>query len=121
MMETKGAIVAGRRITPGGWKHKVQVEIPRRTSFASGVRADLLFFERGALARNEDGAGRLDVELLRVVALVDGNADAVARIDEQQRIADGRIHESFHIRQSHRFLVDFDPEFVAQVVAELLE
>src|SRR6202158_1599190 len=81
----------------------------------------LPFLERGALARNEDSAGRLDVELLRVVALVDGNADAAARIDEQKRIADRDIHESLHVRQGHRFLVDFDPEFVAEIVAEVLE
>src|ERR1700682_2034617 len=81
----------------------------------------LPFLERGALARNEDSAGRLDVELLRVVALVDGNADAAARINEQKRIADRDIHESLHVRQGHRFLVDFDPEFVAEVVAEVLE
>src|SRR6267154_2249091 len=81
----------------------------------------LLILDRSAFARNEDSAGRLDVELLRVVALVDGDADAAARIDEQKRIADGDIHESFHVREGHRFLVDFDPEFVAEVVAELLE
>src|ERR1700687_1707639 len=81
----------------------------------------LPFLERSAFARNEDSAGRLDVDLLRVVALVDGNADAAARIDEQKRIADGDIHESFHVREGHRFLVDLDPEFIAEVVAELLE
>src|SRR6266576_3691231 len=53
----------------------------------------LPFLERSAFERNEDSAGRLDVELLRVVALVDGNADAAARIDEQKRIAHGDIHE----------------------------
>src|SRR5438046_10180021 len=74
----------------------------------------LPFLERSAFARNEDSAGSLDVELLRVVALVDGNADAAARIDEQKRIAHGDIHESFHVREGHRFLVDFDPEFVAE-------
>src|SRR6266513_1239583 len=79
------------------------------------------FLERSAFERNEESAGRLDVELLRVVALVDGNADAAARIDEQKRIAHGDIHESFHVREGHRFLVDFDPEFVAEVVAQLLE
>src|SRR6266699_1267911 len=79
------------------------------------------FLERSAFERNEDSAGRLDVELLRVVALVDGHADAAARIDEQKRIAHGGIHESFHVREGHRFLVDFDPEFVAEVVAQLLE
>src|SRR5467141_590254 len=67
----------------------------------------LPFLERSAFARNEDGAGRLEVELLRVVALVDGNADAGARIDKQKRIADRDIHESLHVRQGHRFLVDF--------------
>src|SRR5260370_3989581 len=81
----------------------------------------LPFLEGGAFARNEDGAGRLDVELLRVVALVDGNADATAGIDEQKRIADRDVHESFYVRQGHRFLVDLDPEFVAGFVAELLE
>ena len=68
----------------------------------------LPFLERSAFARNEDSAGRLDVELLRVVALVDGNAGAAARIDEQKRIAHGDIHESFHVGQDHRFLVDLD-------------
>src|SRR6266576_1223625 len=81
----------------------------------------LPFLERSAFARNEDSAGSLDVELLRVIALVDGNADAAARIDEQKRIADGDIHESFHVREGHRFFLDRDPEFVAEVVAELLE
>src|SRR6266481_4127550 len=81
----------------------------------------LPFLERSAFARNEDSAGRLDVELLRVVALVDGDANVAARIDEQKQIADGDIHESFHVREGHRFPVDFDPEFVAQIVAELLE
>src|SRR5258707_6217621 len=96
---------------------------PWRTNMPVRLRMTtyLPFLERSAFARNEDSAGRLDVELLRVVALVDGNADATARIEEQKRIADGDIHESFHIREGHRFLVDFDPEFVAEVVAELLE
>src|SRR3977135_3153072 len=81
----------------------------------------LLFPEWGAFARNENGAGGLDIELLRVVPLVDGNADAIARIDEQKRIADRDIHESFLLKQSTRPLVTPLPEFIPDVVAELLE
>lgn len=53
------------------------------------------FADRGAFARNEDLCGRFDAEFLRVIALVDGDADAPARILIKKRIADGNIHERF--------------------------
>src|SRR6266852_3586321 len=89
-------------------------EILRRTlPILLKMTRQLLFLERSAFARDEDGGGRLDVELFGVVALVDGDAYAVARIDEQEQIANGDIHKSLLIRHGHRFLVDLDPEFVA--------
>jgi len=81
----------------------------------------LLSFEECAFARNEDCSRRSDTELLRVIALVDGDADAVARIDEQKGIADGDIHKSFHVGQHHRFLVDLELYRIAEVVSQLLE
>src|SRR6266849_2268514 len=97
-------------------------EILRRTlPILLKMTRQLFFLERSAFARDEDGGGRLDVELFGVVALVDGDAYAVARIDEQEQIANGDIHKSLLIRHGHRFLVDLDPEFVAEIVAELFE
>src|SRR5436309_2901858 len=81
----------------------------------------LLSFEECAFARNEDCSRRSDAELLRVIALVDGDTDAVARIDEQKGIADGDIHKSFHVGQHHRFLVDLELYRIAEVVSQLLE
>src|SRR5260370_24359465 len=97
-------------------------EIVRRTlPSLHKMTRKLLFLERSAFARDEDGGGRLDVELFGVVALVDGDAYAVARIDEQEQIANGDIHKGLHVGHGQRFFIDLDPEFVAEVVAQLLE
>src|SRR5215470_1257270 len=77
--------------------------------------------ERGAFARNEDGCGRLDIELLRVIALIDGDADAAARILVEKRIADGHVHERFAERQDKRFAVELDADLVSEDVAERAE
>src|SRR6266849_682152 len=97
-------------------------EILRRTlPILLKMIRQLFFLERSAFARDEDGGGRLDVELFGVVALVDGDAYAVARIDEQEQIANGDIHKGLHVGHGQRFFIDLDPEFVAEVVAQLLE
>src|SRR5207253_5186169 len=77
--------------------------------------------EEYSFARNKDRSGRLDAELPGVVALVDGNTDAVARINEHERIANGDVHESFHVGQDHQFFVYFDLYRIAEVVGQLLE
>src|SRR5215468_6062460 len=79
------------------------------------------FADREALARNEDGCGRVNTEFLGVVALVDSDADAAARIGVEQGIADGNIHESSAKSQHERFSVKLKTYFVAQVVAEFFE
>jgi hypothetical protein len=76
--------------------------------------APSLGFEREAFAGDEDGGGRCDAELPGVVALIDGNANAAARIDVKQRIADGNFHESFDIRQGDGLLVEEQWDFVAE-------
>src|SRR5215813_11415965 len=77
--------------------------------------------DRSVLRRDVDGAGDFDVEFFGVVALVDGNADAAARIDVEERVADGDVHEGFAVRQGNGLFVDLDGDFVADDVAELHE
>src|SRR6266513_2751462 len=72
-----------------------------------------------ALGGNEDTGGRLDLELSRVIALVDGNADATPRIYIKERVAHGNIHERFCIRHRNRLLVDLHRHLVALDVAQL--
>src|SRR5438128_10580986 len=55
----------------------------------------LLVFERCAFAGNEDCSRRFDGEFFRVIALVDGDADAAARILIEKGFADGNVHEGF--------------------------
>ena len=57
-----------------------------------------LAFEGDAFAGYKDGAGRGDLELLGIAALVDGDADAPARVHEKQRIADRDVHEGLDVR-----------------------
>jgi len=78
-------------------------------------------FDWGAFAGDEKRGRRRDIELLRVVALVDGDADAAAGVNVQERLADGHFHKSLHVRQSKRLLVELHNHFVAQTVAEILE
>src|SRR5438034_4167727 len=66
-----------------------------------------LAFEGDAFAGDKDGAGRGDLELLGIAALVDGDADAPARVHEKQRIADRDVRSEEHTSelQSHSDLV----------------
>ena len=73
------------------------------------------------LGGDEDAAGDLNVEFFGIVALVDGDADATAGIDIEERFADGDVHEGFAVRERYRFLVDLDGNFIADNVAKLRE
>ena len=86
-----------------------------------GLASPLLSLDGGAFAGDEDGAGRRDIEFFRIAALVEGDANASARVDVEQGIADRDVHESFDVGQGHGFLVDLEHNPVASVVTELFE
>src|SRR2546428_9318192 len=87
------------------------------------LAAHRLFLDarRRAFAQNEERRGRLDAELLCVVAFVDGDADAAPRIDVQERLTDGHVHEGFYVREQKLLFVDLQWHLFAEFVAELLE
>src|SRR6266705_2751748 len=87
------------------------------------LAAHRLFLDarRRAFAQNEERRGRLDAELLCVVAFVDGDADTAARIDVQERLTDGHVHEGFCVREQKRLFIDLQWHLFAEFVAELLE
>src|SRR5437899_11483270 len=55
----------------------------------------LLVFEGSAFAGNEDCSRRFDGEFFRVIALVDGDADAAERILIKKVLADGNVLACF--------------------------
>src|SRR6266403_2573942 len=81
----------------------------------------LFSLDESAFAGDEDGSRRRDIEFSRVVALVVGDADAATGIDVEQRIADGDVHKGLDVGERDELFVDLDTDFVAEVVAELLE
>ena len=62
-----------------------------------GLASPLLSLDGGAFAGDEDGAGRRDIEFFRIAALVEGDANASARVDVEQGIADRDVHESLDV------------------------
>ena len=84
-------------------------------------RQRLLGFQWDAVAGDEDGSGRRDVELSGVVALIDGDADAAAGVHVEQGLTDGDFHKSFGVRQSEGFLVEEQRDFVSEAIGEFLE
>src|SRR6266849_4574765 len=87
-----------------------------RADFRKNYPRTLFPLDGSAFAGDEDGSRRGDTELFRVVAFVVGDANAAARIDVEKGIADGDVHKGFDIGEGDGFLVDFDTEFVAEVV-----
>src|SRR5262249_44882152 len=77
--------------------------------------------DRKAFAGDEDRGGRRDVEDFRVVALIDADANAAARVDIQKGFTDGDFHERLDVREGDRLLVELYEDFVAEAIAELLE
>src|SRR5579871_6074081 len=87
----------------------------------SGKRRRMLVLEGGAFAGKENFAGRVDAKFFRVVALIDSDADAAARILIEKRIADGHVHEGFAERKDEGFAVELEADLVADGVAERAE
>jgi len=75
-------------------------------------------FEGGAFAGNEDCSGRFDGEFFRVIALVNGDGDAAARILIEKGFADGNVHKGFAEGQDECFAVELKANFVADGVTE---
>jgi len=90
-----------------------------RGEFGSEIVTDAsLAFERGAFAGNENCSGRLDRELFGIVTLIDGDADAAARILIEKRIADGNVHKRFAEGKDQHFAVELKADSVADGVTE---
>src|SRR3954453_15222111 len=87
----------------------------------SSASASLWLWNGGVLGGNEDGGGRLDTKLSRIIALVYGNAHATPRVYIKEGFAHGNIHERLGIRHRNRLLVDLDWHLVALHVAKLFE
>src|SRR5712691_7591036 len=85
------------------------------------LTGSLLSLDGGAFAGDGDRAGRRDAEFSRVIALAEGDANASARVDVEQGIANRDVHESFDVGQGHGFPVDLEHDLVASVVTELFE
>src|ERR1700674_1244584 len=92
-----------------------------RANFRKNYLRMLFSFDGSAFAGDEDGCWRCDVEFFRVIAFVDGDADSAAGIDVEKQIADGDVHEGLDVGERDELFVDLDTDFVAEVVAELLE
>ncbi len=81
----------------------------------------MLVLEGGAFAWKEDFARRVDAEFFRVTALIDGDANAAARILIEKRIADGHVHEGFAERKDEGFAIELEADLVADGIAERAE
>src|SRR5262249_44743078 len=73
------------------------------------------------LGGNKDCSGQLDIELFRVVALIDCDAHAASRVDVEKGVTDGDIHERLCEGHGHGFLIQLDRHLVSYNVAECLE
>src|SRR5579864_9326531 len=97
------------------------VKCPCAAACVTHSRNESLSSDRCALARNENGARRVDIELSRVAPLIDRGAYPSSRIDIQKGLADLHVHECSDIRQRKRLLIDLQKDFVSETVAQLLE
>src|SRR5580658_4833930 len=72
------------------------------------MRAPLLSFSRDDY-RNR----RIDIVNLREISFVDRESDTPPRIDVEQWLADGHIHESFDVGHGVGLAGNFDGDFIA--------
>src|SRR6266436_1007349 len=90
-------------------------------NFRQNYLRTLFSLDGRAFAGDEDGSRRRDFEFFRIVAFIVGDADASARIDVEKGVADRDVHEGLDVGERDKLFVDLDTDFVAEVVAELLE
>src|SRR5271154_1247587 len=74
-----------------------------------------------SLAWNENWDRRRDFVDFREIALINGDADAPARIDVNQRLADRLRAKRFHVREGELALVNLQRDLVADFVSQLFE
>src|SRR5712692_4670957 len=99
------------------WKARSSLRMPQ----SSPICGSSLLFNGCALARDEHGARRIDIEFSGVIPLADGDAYPAAGINVQERLAHRNIHKRPDVRHGDRLFVDFHDDLVPKVIAELLE
>ena len=126
--EHRGTESAEEAGTGGGGTEKKEGEMRERAK-RNGAKAPKLHgqytardsgsaFEGDAFAGDENCSGRLDGEFFGIVTLIDGDADAAARVLIEERFADGNVHEGFAEGENERFAVEVETDFVADGVTE---
>src|SRR5215475_6327456 len=84
----------------------------------SSARLFSVLREGSAFARDEDGRGRLDVELFGKVALIYRDPDSPTRVLIKERIAHRNVHKRFAEGKNKRLAIQQKTDFVADCVAE---
>ena len=58
---------------------------------------------------------------LREISLIHCQSYTTAGILVEERLADGKVHEGFHVRNRERLFVQLNGDFVAEGIAEFFE